>query len=438
MQAGSHRWLAPLLAAGVLLALQACGSMDDGAAATQTDLSAVASGPVSDGGVTPYIVDEPGPGGNVTCEQIGFEYGSERVNFGSGGFDASFPAGITVEVTEGTFVDWTSTFGIGAVIVKGSAAANVYEYDPASLGDGGLAAPLNASGGPAGLSNLTFCWDEIPQEEEPELEVSKTAETTYKRAWDWMLDKVEVQETTVLWIPVGETATANYQLTVGLEALEDSGWMVEGEITIANVSGVPATIIDIADAMTGDIEVDVDCGDGFTLPHVLAAGETLVCSYASDLPDGESRTNTATVTLEGDEEFTGSAAVEFDEPAENDLDDTCVQVWDNLGTGDVNVLSDFVYFGDVCFHEETGLYLRNLTGEADAEIVGDAAIFTYDIEIGSDGNAAAASTESVVPNCEDDDREFTNRAKVRFSDGSYVFDEWTITIEEGERCSPDA
>jgi hypothetical protein len=389
---------------------------------------------VSDGGVTPYLVDDPGPGGNVTCEQLGFEYGSARVNFGSGGFDATFPDGITVDVTNGTYVEWSSTFGIGAVIVKGSDDANVYEYDPASIGDSGLAAPLNASGGPAGLSNLTFCWDEIPEEEEPELEVSKTAETTYKRSWDWTLDKVEVEGVTVLYIPVGATATAHYQLTVGLEALEDSGWMVEGEITIVNASNVPATITDIADVITGDIEVEVDCGESFTLPYVLAAGATLVCDYVSDLPDGETRTNTVTVTLEGGDEFTDSASVEFDEPDENALENTCVQVWDNLGTGNVNVLDDFVYFGDVCFDEDTGLYLRNLTGEAAAEIVGGVAIFTYDIEIGADGASAEASTESIAPTCEPDDREFTNRAKIRFSDGSYVWDEWTITIEEGERC----
>jgi hypothetical protein len=408
--------------------------MDDGAAATQTDLSAVVSGPVSDGGVTPYIVDEPDPGGNVTCEQLGFEYSSARVNFGSGGFDAAFPDGITVDVTNGTYVEWSSTFGIGAVIVKGSDAANVYEYDPPSDGDAGLAAPINASGGPAGLSNLTFCWDEIPVDEEPELEVSKTAETTYKRSWDWTLDKVEVEGVTVLWIPAGGKATANYQLTVGLAALGDAGWMVEGEITIYNPSNVPATITGIADVMTGDIEADVDCGDGFALPYVLAAGETLVCGYESDLPDGETRTNKVTVTLMGGEEFTDTAAVEFDEPGDNDLENTCVQVWDNLGTGDVGKLSDYVYFGDVCFDDDTGLYLRRLTGKADAEIVGDVAIFTYAIEIGSDGTAAEASTESIAPTCEEDDREFTNRAKIRFSDGSYVWDEWTITIEEGERC----
>jgi hypothetical protein len=120
------------------------------------------SAPTSDGGIVPYIVDDPGPGGNVTCEQLGYEFSSARVNYNDGIFDAPFPAGIIVS-TDGTYVSWSSTFGIGAVIVKGGNDANIYEYIPQAFGDSGLAAPPNPSGDPAGLSNLTFCWN--PEED---------------------------------------------------------------------------------------------------------------------------------------------------------------------------------------------------------------------------------------------------------------------------------
>ncbi len=129
-----------------------------------------ASTPVSDGGVTPYIIDGANHGGNRTCEEVGiaffgdasyYEFSSYRVNYDEGVFDASFPAGLTVD-TDGTYVSWSSTFGIGAAIVKGSNDANVYVYEPQWLGDSGLAAPPNASGNPAGLSNLTFCWNPEP------------------------------------------------------------------------------------------------------------------------------------------------------------------------------------------------------------------------------------------------------------------------------------
>lgn len=120
--------------------------------------------PVSVGGVTPYILDSA-QGGNVTCDQVGmYEFSSARTNYDeyTGLFDVDFPAGLTVN-TDGTYVTWSSTFGIGAVIVKGSNAANVYVYEPQAYGDSGLASPVNASGNPAGLSNITFCWNPEPE-----------------------------------------------------------------------------------------------------------------------------------------------------------------------------------------------------------------------------------------------------------------------------------
>jgi hypothetical protein len=127
--------------------------------------------PTSANGVAPYIVANPGPGGNVTCAQLGYESSSARVDFNGTQANGAFPAGIHVS-TNGTYVTWSSTFGIGAVIVKGGPAANIYEYDPQATGDSGLAAPpppgakkaMNASN-PAGLSNLTFCWNAEEEEE---------------------------------------------------------------------------------------------------------------------------------------------------------------------------------------------------------------------------------------------------------------------------------
>lgn len=129
-----------------------------------------ASTPVSNGGVTPYIIAGENSGGNRTCAEVGlaffgdanyYEFSSERVNYNSGVFDQAFPGGLTVN-TDGTYVSFSSTFGIGAVIVKGGNDANVYVYEPQRTSDSGLAAPPNASGNPAGLSNITFCWNPEP------------------------------------------------------------------------------------------------------------------------------------------------------------------------------------------------------------------------------------------------------------------------------------
>src|SRR5262245_48385307 len=119
--------------------------------------------PISAGGVTP-ILYEAGPdfpGGNVTCDQVGnYAFTSGRINYENGAFDGEFPPGLTV-MHDGTYVAWASTFGIGAVIVKGGPNANVYVYEPPRTSDSGLASPPTPSGNPAGLSNITFCWNPV-------------------------------------------------------------------------------------------------------------------------------------------------------------------------------------------------------------------------------------------------------------------------------------
>jgi uncharacterized repeat protein (TIGR01451 family) len=156
-------------------AIGACALLAAGAIAPQAALGDTPSSPTSDGGVVPYISANAEGGGNVSCDVLGYELGSDRVNWNNG-FDGPFPDGITVTVTGGIYVAWTSSFKIGAVIVKGGPAANVYEYAaPGANEDSGLASPPNASDGPAGLSNLTFCYNE--QDEDPEIAIEKSVET---------------------------------------------------------------------------------------------------------------------------------------------------------------------------------------------------------------------------------------------------------------------
>jgi hypothetical protein len=67
-------------------------------------------------------------------------------------------------------------YKVGAVIVKGSNNANVYYYSNVTMRDSGLASPCNASGTPAGLSNLTFCFVEC---EKPGWVIALKAQMTY-------------------------------------------------------------------------------------------------------------------------------------------------------------------------------------------------------------------------------------------------------------------
>jgi hypothetical protein len=138
-------------------------------------ITGIASTPISVGDITPYIIqsapEEGDEGGNRTCAAVGYaffgdpdyyEFSSARINYDvdNDEYDADFPTGVSVTYySETKLLDWTSTFGIGAVIVKGGPNANVYVYEPQWLSDQGLGAPPTAD-----LSNITFCWNPVPPE----------------------------------------------------------------------------------------------------------------------------------------------------------------------------------------------------------------------------------------------------------------------------------
>lgn len=327
------------------------------------------SAPTSNGGITPYIFSVPGPGGNMTCEALGYAATSERVNYNNGSFDKAFPDGITVD-TNGTYVSWSSAnFPIDAVIVKGSDAANIYEYDPASYSDSELASPINSSGNPAGLSNLTFCWT-------PRLKVSKTAETSFTRTWAWDIEKILVNPADgKLLLAKGQSFDAEYKVVLSVLSKTDSDFAVTGVITIENPSynGLPATITSVYDVISDDIEAYVDCS---AADFSLDAGQTTTCTYYAELPDASSRLNTATVETSGAVKGSnGTADVVFGSDPSLEVDE-CVYVDDSL-VGDL---------GQVCANDanKTIEYKYTITAPTDScelfEVTNVASFVTGDTE----------------------------------------------------------
>jgi hypothetical protein len=97
---------------------------------------------------------------NPQCSDLGYDNGFKIDDPVSGIYN-----GVTITLTEdGTAFDWSSTFGIDAVIAKGGNDANIYYYND-SLGDYGLMAPLNNGNQQPQISHVNFCWDEpqIPE-----------------------------------------------------------------------------------------------------------------------------------------------------------------------------------------------------------------------------------------------------------------------------------
>jgi hypothetical protein len=124
---------------------------------------------MSTSGISPVVVSGANNGGNVTCDEAAQSSGISGYAFTTGKQDYPFSSdsfGNGVEVTtDGTNVSWSITPPAGfcvsnvAVIVKGGPSANVYYYNDGQSSDSGLASPVNASGNPAGLSNLTICYN---------------------------------------------------------------------------------------------------------------------------------------------------------------------------------------------------------------------------------------------------------------------------------------
>jgi hypothetical protein len=260
--------------------------------------------------------------GNPSCTDLGYDFGYKPQPEPPPSETYTFPdttSTVTIN-SDGTFFNWTSTLGIDAVIVKGGSNANVYAYDPPEeeFQDTGLHSPVNSSGSPAAISHIEFCYDF-------EVTVSKTAKTTFSRTYSWTLDKDGPDGP--LNLAAGQTYLASYSVTLGT-AYVDSNWAVSGEITIANDTPFNATITGVSDSITGVGAVTVNCP--VTFDYVLVAGGTLTCTYSTSLPDGTSRTNTATVTTSASSIVgggTAQAAIAFTNPTTEV--DACVSLHDD-------------------------------------------------------------------------------------------------------------
>jgi hypothetical protein len=161
------------------------------------------------------------------------------------------------------------------------------------------------------------------------LEVSKTADTSFTRTWDWTITKTADQS------DLGEQElgdqsqiTVNYEVTVDATST-DSDFLVSGTISIHNsLTNPEATIESVADVLSIEGAVDVDCG--VTFPHVLATDDTLECTYSTSLSGPVNQTNTATVTTSGDVPGgSANANVVFATDPTEEIDE-CVDVSDTF------------------------------------------------------------------------------------------------------------
>src|SRR5918996_4149453 len=104
--------------------------------------------------------------GNPSCGELapeGVTWIEFRIEPVTSGEHTQGPLTVTLDVRntdDGQVFDWMSNIGIDAVFAKGGPNGTLYLYDEATA-DTGLHAPFNQKSGKfAGLSHISFCYDE--------------------------------------------------------------------------------------------------------------------------------------------------------------------------------------------------------------------------------------------------------------------------------------
>jgi uncharacterized repeat protein (TIGR01451 family) len=144
------------------------------------------------------------------------------------------------------------------------------------------------------------------------LGVAKSATPLYTLDYGWAIDKSVDQP--VVNIADGDEVTVTYTVAVTRDDGIESGWQVQGVITVTNPHpSAAAQGVQVADVFLGS-GAAVDCGGS---PSVnVPAGGSATCSYSISLgskPAG-TNTNTATATLPDLTSSTGTADVTFGAP----------------------------------------------------------------------------------------------------------------------------
>ena len=160
------------------------------------------------------------------------------------------------------------------------------------------------------------------------LSVSKTANTSFNRTFDWTVQKLvstddscatgfldanDVASALVINLFNGQSDTVCWKIISLRGDAQDSGFAVTGTITITNGATIPANGVSVSDQLTGPIAATVDCdpAPGNQTTVNVPASSSVQCSYSASLPDATTRTNTATASLAG-QSYTGTAQAVFD------------------------------------------------------------------------------------------------------------------------------
>ncbi|MFH1409153.1 MAG: hypothetical protein ABIH34_04560 [Nanoarchaeota archaeon] len=196
---------------------------------------------------------------------------------------------------------------------------------------------------------------------------------SYDRTYLWTIDKSADSEHIIL--DVGESRDVEYLVIVEREA-DDDNFGVYGEIIITNPSPRDAVLTEVTDVLEG-IEIPVYCPE-----LIVHAMDSLVCTFSSDLENGEDIMNVGTATQQnfhffGEDEipsgttnYTRSVGSGLGSPST--VLDECVDVSDtNVGFLGTACHDDFYYYTLGFSYDRCGNYDEPNTASFITEDTGD-------------------------------------------------------------------
>ncbi len=271
--------------------------------------------PVMAASVTPVVI-----AGNPTCIDLGYDFGF-KIDPPTPGIYPVGNGSITWTSADGVYLDWSSTFGIDAVLVKGGPNAHLYTYNPPALafGDTGLHSPLGAGPGgsqPYGISHLEFCFNNKGEDPQALINIEKSVTPEFISL---PVDSTLVTYTIVV-ASTGETAALDVVLEDAFEAfyfapLESYCLAIETLATEVGATSGPVSVITPA-VLPGAPPLRIEVG-------TLAVGEALTVTLEADLADCGigSFPNTATASASNAPEVHDDAVVSIGRPSAVTLGD---------------------------------------------------------------------------------------------------------------------
>jgi hypothetical protein len=233
----------------------------------------------------------------VECQSAGYEDGVKLDTGGAGTYvypddgpwepDDIDGLELTVTITDSKTFEWSSNTFMDAVLVKRGPGYTVFA--------GGVEGEEQLTV-QFGISHITFCFGEAPEEA---VTVEKDVKTSYDRQHDWSLDKSVSKNDVWLYAPGSGgsgTGSVTWAIDVDYEGATDSNHLVYGDITVTNVGAGAVGVVSVTDLMSG-MDVAVTCEVDLTLgPAFLEPGEELECSYSQSVDTKVEGMNVATAT----------------------------------------------------------------------------------------------------------------------------------------------